>query len=185
MSQSRKTILVTGASRSGKSEFAEMLAQNTQKSVTYVATARVDSHDREWQTRILQHQQRRPPDWKTLTANTQLASYLMEASDAECWLIDSLGTWVANFMESEPQAWSQTSDRFLTSLQTTAAEVIMVGEETGWGVVPAYPLGRLFRDRLGYLSRQVANIADRTYLVAGGHVLDLTSMGEPLSKYGI
>ena len=63
--------------------------------------------------------------------------------------------------------------------------MILVGEETGWGVVPAYPLGRLFRERLGYLSRQVGNLADTTYLVTGGHVINLSVLGEPLNKYGI
>ena len=185
VSQSCKTILVTGASRSGKSEFAELLAQKSQKLVIYVATAQVDESDREWQMRILKHQQRRPANWKTLTIDLELSSYLEQASTSECWLIDSIGTWVANFLELEQQQWLQISDRFLASLQATAAEVILVGEETGWGVVPAYPSGRLFRDRLGYLSRQIGSIADKAYLIAAGHALDLSLLGEPLSKYGI
>ncbi|MEM6612362.1 MAG: bifunctional adenosylcobinamide kinase/adenosylcobinamide-phosphate guanylyltransferase, partial [Cyanobacteria bacterium P01_C01_bin.72] len=124
-------------------------------------------------------------DWKSLTISTDISSYLKQASNSECLLIDSLGTWVTNFMESEESAWQQISDRFLASLQATAATVILVGEETGWGVVPAYPLGRLFRDRLGNLSRQVANLADITYLVTGGHVINLSELGQPLSNYGI
>ena len=183
MSQNRKTILVTGASRSGKSEFAEILAKKSRQQVVYVATAKANENDREWQARILKHQQRRPANWKTLTVNTELSSCLEQASSDECWLIDSIGTWVANFMESEE--WSIVSERFLASLQATAAEVILVGEETGWGIVPAYASGRLFRDRLGYLSRQISNIADKTYLVAAGHAIDLSVLGEPLSKYGL
>jgi adenosylcobinamide kinase/adenosylcobinamide-phosphate guanylyltransferase len=92
---------------------------------------------------------------------------------------------VANLLEAEESAWQIAKECFLFSLQTTAATTILVGEETGWGVVPAYPLGRLFRDRLGNLSRQVGNLADTTYLVAGGHVIDLSVLGEPLKKYGI
>lgn len=180
-----KTILVTGPSRSGKSELAEILAEKTQKSVIYIATAQIDENDHEWQTRILQHQQRRPPSWKTSTASTDLSSYLKQAFNSECLLIDSLGTWVANFVEFEELEWQQISDRFLLSLQTTAATVILVGEETGWGVVPAYPMGRLFRDRLGSLSRRVGNVADTTYLVTGGHVINLSVVGEPLKNYGI
>jgi len=185
MSHSHKTILITGASSSGKSEFAEILAQQTQKSVTYIATAKVDDRDREWQARILKHQQRRPVNWDTINVNTDLSSYLKQASETDCLLIDSLGTWVANFIESEEDAWQEISDRFLSSLEATVATTILVGEETGWGVVPAYPMGRLFRDRLGNLSRRVGNVADTTYLVAGGHVINLSVLGEPLKKYGI
>lgn len=189
----QKIILVTGASSSGKSELAEILAQQSQKSVTYIATATTDDRDypsgtlrdREWQAKILKHQQRRPTNWSTITANTDLSSYLKQAQISDCLLIDSLGTWVANLLEAEESAWQTTKECFLSSLQATAATTILVGEETGWGVVPAYPLGRLFRDRLGNLSRQVGNLADTTYLVAGGHVINLSVLGEPLKKYGI
>ena len=181
----KKIILVTGASRSGKSEFAEMLAAKTNKSVIYVATAKIEPTDREWQARITKHQLRRPQNWQTLIVSEQLSSSIEKALQSECLLIDSLGTWVANFLDLEQVEWKELGDRLLSSLQNTKAEVILVGEETGWGIVPAYPMGRLFRDRLGYLSRQISNIADTTYLVAGGHVLNLSLLGEPLSKYKI
>ena len=181
----KKITLVTGASRSGKSEFAEMLAAKTNKSVIYLATAKVDATDKEWQTRITQHQRRRPPSWQTLVVSEQLSSAIEQALKSECLLIDSLGTWVTNFLDLEPVEWQKISDRLLASLQATSAEIIFVAEETGWGVVPAYRLGRVFRDRLGDLSRKISNIADTTYLVAGGYVLNLSLLGEPLSKYEI
>lgn len=185
MSYSQKIIFITGPSRSGKSEFAEILAQKTNKSVVYIATANIDKSDREWQARILKHQERRPATWKTITANIELPSYLKQGISSDCLLIDSLGTWVANMIELAESPWQTARDQLLSSLQATAAEVILVGEETGWGVVPAYPMGRLFRDRLGSLSRQVGNLADTTYLVTGGHVINLSVLGEPLNKYGI
>jgi adenosylcobinamide kinase / adenosylcobinamide-phosphate guanylyltransferase len=181
-----KIILVTGASRSGKSEFAEMLAKKSHLLVIYVATAKIDETDQEWQKRIWQHQQRRPKTWQTvMISNEKLGSYIYQASSSQCLLIDSLGTWIANFLDTEPAEWEQITEHLLTNLKGSKAHIIVVGEETGWGVIPAYPLGRLFRDRLGYLSRQIANLADTTYLVAGGHVLNLSEMGKPLSNYGI
>ena len=53
----------------------------------------------------------------------------------------------------------------------------LVAEETGWGVVPSYPTGRLFRDRLGTLTRQIGAIAHATYLVTAGYALNLTDLG--------
>jgi len=63
------------------------------------------------------------------------------------------------------------------SLRQTSSTVILVSEETGWGVVPAYPLGRKFRDRLGYLTRQVGAVADPVYLVVAGYAVDLRLIG--------
>lgn len=185
MSEPPTIVLITGPCSSGKSEFAETVAANQSKSVIYVATALVDETDREWQAKIIKHRERRPAHWRTAAVSIELPSYIERAKTSECLLIDSLGTWIANFIESDRVEWQQISDRLLTSLQNTSAEIIIVGEETGWGIVPAYSLGRLFRDRLGYLSRQVGNLASTTYLVTGGHVLNLSLLGEPLSKYGI
>lgn len=175
-------VLVTGAARSGKSEWAETLAVESGKSVVYVATSIVDREDKEWQARILKHQQRRPDNWQTLSVSHELAAILERALASECLLIDSLGTWVANLLELETDSWNKISKSLLTSLQTTKAKVILVGEETGWGVVPAYKSGRIFRDRLGHLIRQIGNIADTVYLVTGGYVLNLSILGTPLDR---
>ena len=53
--------------------------------------------------------------------------------------------------------------------------------ETGWGVVPAYESGRLFRDRLSKLVRQIGSRSDLVYLVTGGYALNLTFLGQKLS----
>lgn len=174
-------ILVTGPARSGKSEWAEQLAAESGKAVTYVATAQSDPSDREWQTRIAQHQQRRPPDWKTVSVPVDLATIIQVATASDCLLIDSLGTWLANLIEQDESTWQQTSQALLDSLRQTISQVILVAEETGWGVVPAYPSGRTFRDRLGQLTRKIGAIANPVFLVTGGHVLNLSKLGTPLS----
>ncbi len=176
----RQLILVTGAARSGKSEWAENLASKSAKAVTYIATATVDLTDPEWQARILRHQQRRPSTWQTVMTVADLAEIVHRASDTECLLVDSLGTWVANLLDRSDDEWMELTQELLERLQTSLANVILVAEETGWGVVPAYPSGRLFRDRLGMLSRQIGTIADAVYLVTGGYVLNLAELGTKL-----
>ena len=61
----RQIILVTGPARSGKSEWAEDLARQTDQPVIYVATAIALPDDLEWLTRIEKHRQRRPVEWTT------------------------------------------------------------------------------------------------------------------------
>lgn len=175
-----QVILVTGPARSGKSEWAEQLASKTDKPVNYIATAYRDSTDVEWERRINQHRLRRPAHWQTLEIPRELAAIIDEAKPPHFLIIDSLGTWVSNCLDEDEQTWEQTTIKLLTSLKQSQVDVILVAEETGWGVVPAYPMGRLFRDRLGHLNRHIGIIADLVYLVTGGHVLNLSQLGQPL-----
>jgi adenosylcobinamide kinase / adenosylcobinamide-phosphate guanylyltransferase len=48
------------------------------------------------------------------------------------------------------------------------AEVVLVSNEVGMGIVPETPLGRAFRDAQGTLNQQVAKVADRVVFVAAG-----------------
>ncbi|MBD2570934.1 bifunctional adenosylcobinamide kinase/adenosylcobinamide-phosphate guanylyltransferase [Anabaena lutea] len=175
-----RVILVTGPARSGKSEWAETLAKQSGKSVIYIATATENPEDQEWQQRIEKHQKRRPQDWVTLYVPVELATTLANAQPNTCLLIDSLGTWVANFLEQDDVSWENTLAELLKIVGLVAADLVFVGEETGWGVVPAYPMGRTFRDRLGSLVRQLGAISETVYLVTGGYVLNLSVLGSPL-----
>jgi adenosylcobinamide kinase / adenosylcobinamide-phosphate guanylyltransferase len=177
----QQLILVTGAARCGKSEWAESLAIESGKAVTYIATATVDPTDTEWQARIDRHQQRRPATWQTIATVEDLASQVDRAAPTQCLLIDSLGTWVANLLDRSDLEWEKLTHELLAVLPTSLATIVMVAEETGWGVIPAYPSGRLFRDRLGMLTRQIGSISSTVYLVTGGHVLNLSQLGRKLS----
>lgn len=177
-----QVILVTGAARSGKSEWAEELAQRSHKQVTYIATAQLDPADPEWQQRIQRHQQRRPAAWATQWIPEKLAAAVQCMTEEDCFLIDSLGTWLANLLELDEQTWHTQVAALLQQLEQTDGTVILVAEETGWGVVPAYAAGRLFRDRLGHLIRQVGAIATTVYLVTGGYAVNVSAIGTPLPK---
>ncbi|MCC5627338.1 bifunctional adenosylcobinamide kinase/adenosylcobinamide-phosphate guanylyltransferase [Nostoc sphaeroides] len=179
-----KIILVTGPARSGKSEWAETLAMQSEKAVVYVATATDNPDDQEWHQRILEHQQRRPQDWETLSVPVELSATLADVKPYTCVLVDSLGTWVANLLEEDEFSWQNIVAELLETVDLVAADMVFVAEEVGWGVIPAYPLGRAFRDRLGSLVRQLGVISNPVYLVTGGHVLNLSRLGYPLPIRG-
>ena len=178
-SQRSQLILVTGPARSGKSEWAEHLAEQMPKSVVYIATATVSTEDVEWQQRINRHRCRRPASWQTQEVPRELVRAIREAANG-CLLVDSLGTWLANQLEQDESSWQACVDELVAALHQTPCDVILVAEETGWGIVPAYPSGRTFRDRLGYLVRRVGAISTHVYLTTGGYALDLTRLGKPL-----
>lgn len=150
-------------------------------SVTYIATSVVNPEDGEWQRRIQQHRQRRPEDWWVQEVPVELAAAIANAPSDRCLLVDSLGTWLANLLDQDEATWNQTCADLLQALQQTPALVILVAEETGWGVVPAYPLGRQFRDRLGQLTRQIGAISQAVYLVVAGYAIDLRQCGKPVN----
>ena len=174
---SSKRIVVTGPARSGKSEWAEGLAAQSHQPVVYVATSQRNVDDPEWQARIAIHCQRRPKDWRTVEVPVELATALKTAQPQECWLVDSLGTWLANCLVQTEVEWQATVEGLLVAIASFPGTLIFVAEETGWGVVPAYPVGRTFRDRLGTLTQRIGAVSDVVYLVVAGYAVDLRVIG--------
>lgn len=179
-------ILVTGPARSGKSEWAEQLAQQTatakSQQVIYMATAQSGPDDAEWQARIEQHKQRRPAQWCVREVPTALAQSIGQHCENHCLLIDSLGTWLANLIEQDIATWNESQGQLMAALKQTSADVILVAEETGWGVVPSYKVGRTFRDRLGTLSRSIGELATDVYLVTSGYAINISAIGSAIGQ---
>ncbi len=173
--------LVTGATRSGKSEWAELLAMRSQKLVIYIATATRYPDDAEWESRLQKHCDRRPENWQTLEVPIVLSQSILEIKGDSYILVDSLGTWLANLIEENEESWTKIEDDLLQTIQACTVDITFVSEEVGWGLVPEYKLGRVFRDRLGGLSRKIGAIADVVYLVTGGYAINLTQIGERLT----
>ena len=181
-------IFVTGPVRSGKSRFAERLARERGAPVLYVATARIDPADPEMAERLARHVARRPAEWQIVeTARSGGPSLPELAAVTEAdrtLLVDSLGTWLADRMSRaleragesaalDPDALDADATAAADALASARAHVIVVGDETGWGVVPDYPSGRVFRDVLGRMQARLARRAQRAYLVVAGYALDL------------
>lgn len=181
-----RLILVTGGARSGKSTFAERLLQKlAPQGGTYVATA--EAHDDEMQERIRLHQAQREASgygWHTANCPLQLPEWLTEA-DGAAVLIDCLTLWLSNELlqaqqeSGEGPELEQRLDARIDELLDVLAEVqgtvVVVTNEVGSGVVPAYKLGRIFRDAAGRLNQRLAARADEVYLVTAGIPIEIKS----------
>ncbi|MGA2825113.1 MAG: bifunctional adenosylcobinamide kinase/adenosylcobinamide-phosphate guanylyltransferase [Streptosporangiaceae bacterium] len=171
-------VLVLGGARSGKSAEAEMRVA-AEPAVMYVATAppALPGDDPEWATRIAAHRGRRPPWWRTLES-TDLPGALRQASGAV--LVDSITAWLAAMMD-ECGSWdgaagadSQLGQRIaglVGAWRQTGAYAVAVSDETGLGIVPETPAGRLFRDQLGQLNQLLAAESDELVLVVAGRAM--------------
>ncbi len=187
-------VIVTGPVRSGKSARAAHLAAALGRPVTYVATARVDPADEEMAQRVARHRADRgalPLIELWQPGVPDLPALIASAAPDTTLLIDSLGTWVAgHLLELETIAERDAgaahallearTDGLVSYAAAAAANLVLVSEETGWGLVPPSALGRIFRDHLGRLVQRVALHADRVELVVAGFALDLTTLGAPI-----
>lgn len=172
--------LVSGPARSGKSRWAEHLAQGSGLAVVYLATGPLLPEDPAWQARLEQHRRRRPPEWRSLEVEGALAPALAKLQPGEIGLVDSLGTWVAAHLHRDGEAWRLCCEELQLALQQVRCPIVMVCEETGWGVVPATAAGGRFRDRLGRLQQELAGDADASWLVLQGRAIDLLRLGHPV-----
>lgn len=196
-------IFVTGGARSGKSRFAQDLAAGDAGPVVYVATGLAT--DPEMAERIAAHRRERPAAWRTVEAPREVAAVLAAAGhnqDGGTVLVDCLGFLVANWLNElwpgkngpaadgdgprEPDRVAAVAAvaeidgqvRHLARLaRECPARVIIVSNEVGWGIVPAYPAGRLFRDLLGRANQAMAAAADRVYLVVSGLAVEIKASG--------
>lgn len=165
----RSITLVLGGVRSGKSRYAQQLAELADR-VVFVATA--NAVDEEMRTKIQRHRDDRPQHWQTLEEPFELAEALRtQSSSCDCILIDCLTIFAANLLErygDDTAAIEQQITLLCDAMKAASCDVVLVSNEVGSGVVPAYPLGRRYRDLLGEMNQQVASIADNVlYFIAG------------------
>jgi adenosylcobinamide kinase/adenosylcobinamide-phosphate guanylyltransferase len=175
-----RITLITGGSRSGKSSFAQRLAEERPGSRLFLATCPVT--DPEMEIRILRHiEDRRKSNWETVEEPVRLAARLREAGRYDTVLIDCLTLWINNLLhEASGRNLEMDEDKVaaLANSLTEAArhhggEVIMVSNEVGLGIVPENRTARLYRDLVGRCNQSVAAAADAVYLVACGIPLQL------------
>ena len=87
-------------------------------------------------------------------------------------MVDCLTLWLSNLMLAGADIEAETK-RLDDVLSAAAAPIVMVANEVGYGIVPAHPLGRRFRDMQGLLNQRIATRADRVVLVVAGLPLAL------------
>ncbi len=160
------SILVLGGARSGKSRFAETIA-NEHSQVTYVATA--VAVDDEIKARIEKHRSDRPKHWQLIESPTNLSHAITDInSNSTCVLIDCLSFWVNNCLYDSEKLWTQQRELFLQTLMKAPNPIIMVSNEVGMGITPMGAETRLYVDELGRLHQELARHVDVVVLIVAG-----------------
>ena len=177
------SIFITGGARSGKSRFAEKEALKRGGKVIYIATAQ--ALDEEMAHRIRIHKKRRPDNWITVEEPRYLSIVLKKIrtdksyDDFDTVLIDCMALLVSNWLPLEKaedlKGWGDLRADLLDEVEAMVEEIekmqqkfIIVSNEVGLGLVPEYPLGRLYRDILGEVNQIVAAAADQVLFMVSG-----------------
>ena len=180
-----RLLLVLGGARSGKSAYAQQLAQELGGSrVLFVATAQ--AWDAEMAQRIARHRQERPAAWRTLEAPQRVGQAIaLHRGDAGVVLVDCLTLLVSNTIlrlgeVPDPAAAAVAVQEEVTALlhtcQTSTATSILVSNEVGLGLVPDNPLGRLYRDLLGRANQTLAAQAEAVYFMVAGLPVEVKAL---------
>lgn len=167
-----RLVLVLGGSRSGKSAFAEACVQEHDR-VAYIATAPVTDH--EMAERIRHHRERRPAHWHTIEEQLRVAEAIEQHSaEHDCLLVDCLTVWISNFLcDGECSDWTDEDvldhvREFCLAASAAPANVLVVSNEVGCGIVPDNALSRRYRDLVGWANQIVAAAADEVHLLTAG-----------------
>lgn len=194
-----KFTLITGGARSGKSNFAELLAASSKRPVIYIATAQV--WDDEMARRVKQHQEQRPSSWRLIEEPQNIRETLLELKNEDgVILLDCVTLWLSNLLlqgQTKPDSPSPANEEvrqlanlepIITATVLEAAQlaceikpqVIFVTNEIGQGIVPEYPLARAYRDIVGRCNRILAQSAEDVYFVVAGFPMEIKHTGEKI-----
>ena len=168
--------------------------------VTYLATS--ETNDPEMAARVAAHRAGRPAAWTTVECPLEVAA-AVRSTAAPVFLLDCVTFWVSNLLfaagdlggtvpeglgnfdkafiapeveDAVARRVTDALDDLLAALRETGSTLIAVSNEVGLGVVPEYPIARLYRDELGRTNRRLAEAADEVYLLVAGIPLELKAL---------
>jgi adenosylcobinamide kinase/adenosylcobinamide-phosphate guanylyltransferase len=176
--------LLLGPARSGKSRTAVRMARAGGGPVVVVATA--EARDQEMAERIARHRAERPASWGTVEEPIELEAALRAVPADAVAIVDCLTLWVSNLTEAglDQATIERRAEDAAAAAAARSALTVAVSNEVGWGIVPADPLVRRYRDSLGVVNQRWAGAADRALLVVAGRVLNLVGTEEVVGDPG-
>lgn len=168
--------LITGGAKSGKSSAA--VARFTAfDDVTFIATMR--PFDEETSRKIKAHQDSRPQNWHLFEGTYDLADAVEKDGH---YILDCVTLLVSNILLDLSSGDSPDPDicalagekakgelsRLIDKIRERGADLVLVTNEVGDGIVPENSLARAYRDLLGTVNCALAAMCDEVILSVCG-----------------
>lgn len=162
----KRIIFVTGGQRSGKSSYAQGLAESLSANPLYLATAR--RWDEDFEQRIKRHQAYRGNRWTTIEEDKLLSRHQLNGKTV---LMDCVTLWLTNIFDDN-------NYQLTPSLEEAKAEwdkftkqdftLIVVSNEIGMSLHGSNQASRDFTDLQGWVNQHIARNADEVFLLISG-----------------
>ena len=170
----KKTTLVLGGIRSGKSFFAEQRALYYSDRPIYIATA--IPFDNETRARIDLHRERRQNRFEVYEEPLDITTILSKHRDrvvlVDCMTLNLSNRLLQRGDETTLDHMIAEDDQYLEEIRriidTNRLNVIFVSNEVGLSPVEPNRLGRYFQDLQGRWNRILAQHADAAYMIQAG-----------------
>lgn len=157
---------ITGGERSGKSSYAQQLAESLSEKPYYLATSRI--WDEDFKNRVKRHISDRDERWITIEEEKNISTVIPEQATV---VIDCVTLWLTNFFvdtKNNIEESLRLAKEEITKLSKLNATIIIISNEIGMGLHAQTESGRKFTELQGWVNQFIANKADKaTFMVSG------------------
>lgn len=174
--------LITGGTRSGKSDFALGLAEEVSPAIERIFIATCPKIDDEIKVRIHKHQEEREGHgWETIEEQLDIGAVIEKINKPAIVLVDCMTLWVNNLLynaglnnyDFSEQDMVNESKKVVELARRKNVELFCVTNEVGMGIVPADKKTRYYRDLVGKCNKTIATLSDKVFFVSCGIPLKL------------
>ncbi|RXP44808.1 bifunctional adenosylcobinamide kinase/adenosylcobinamide-phosphate guanylyltransferase [Lutibacter sp. HS1-25] len=157
---------ITGGERSGKSSYAQQLAESLSNKPYYLATSRI--WDEDFKKRVERHQNDRDERWTTIEEETEISKVIPPNAVV---VIDCVTLWLTNLyfdFENNVEKALAFATNEIENLSKLNSEIIIISNEIGMGGHAQNHIARKFTELQGWTNQRIANKADKaTFMVSG------------------
>ena len=157
---------ISGGERSGKSSYAQKLAESLSDTPIYLATSRI--WDEDFQQRVDRHVSDRDEHWTTIEEEKWLSKVI---SEKQTVVVDCVTLWLTNFFVDTKYDIGKALEiakEEINKLVEIDANIIIISNEIGMGLHANSESGRKFTQLQGWTNQHIAKLADKaTFMVSG------------------